>query len=455
MIWVSKIMEAINYIEENLFEPINIESVGKAINYAPSSFSNLFSAFVGYSVGEYIRYRRLTVAAELLTKEKLSISDIAYECKYDTPESFSKAFKRFFNCTPSQFTELKSKVYKFSPITINFSLQGGFSMTRNIIPGLQKVSWKDTQRQSEYVNSIVSALNGLGENLSYDYVCAVSGSAFRTSFSNDGKWNHGNYHVIHTPIIIEHTFKMLGYNVSHYKRSDFKADSRIIIDSIDKGIPVITLEGVINCSDTCVISGYDNDGHVLLGYNPFMDVEDDHDEPHDDTGYFRKSNWHDETFIHDDNVIEKNDLRILIIGEKCEKPDNNTIFSETMKIVFRLIQEKSLYEGQYNGISAHKEFANALMNYEWGDNFEPYLNVMCNFKQYLDRQYAVKFFQDNKRNDLAEIYNEITMLTKKLAQIIPQDFSVMDMFGDKEKLKPYCDILLKICSLEEKVLSII
>jgi len=68
-------------------------------------------------------------------------------------------------------------------------------MKRNLIPGLLKVDWSDAQRQNEFVNSIVSALNALGEKLDYDYVCAVSGSAFRTSFSMPSvdRWNHGNY----------------------------------------------------------------------------------------------------------------------------------------------------------------------------------------------------------------------------------------------------------------------
>lgn len=58
-----QIKEAINFIEYNLFEPINAEVVSKTINYAPSSLSNIFSAVVGYFVGEYIRFRRLSVAA--------------------------------------------------------------------------------------------------------------------------------------------------------------------------------------------------------------------------------------------------------------------------------------------------------------------------------------------------------------------------------------------------------
>ena len=436
MFWIYKIQEAINFIENNLFEPINAEAVGKAINYAPSSFSNLFSAVIGYSVGEYIRFRRLSTAAEHLDKNGVSVTDMAFMCGFETVESFSKAFKRVFGCTPSQTA--KTKYHKFSPIIINFSLKGGFSMKRNIIPGLQKVDWSDAQRQSEYVNSVVSALNGLGENTNYDYVCAVSGSAFRTSFSMQG-WNIANYYAINAPIIFEHTFKMFGYNVTRHFKSDFETDSGLIMDSISKGAPVITLCGVINCSDACLISGYDNDGMVLLGYNPFMYIKDDHKEEADETGYFRKSDWH-------------NQESMLIIGDKRgDKPS----FDETLKLIKRLIVEESICDGQYNGLAAHKAFANALMTYGWSDNFEPYLCVMCNYKQYIDRQYAVKFLEDNGRNDLADIYKEITEFCVKLGQIIPQDFSAGDMFNDKTKLKPYCDVLLKICILEEKAAELI
>ena len=450
MIWLDKVREAIEYIEDNLFEPISAESVGKAINYAPSSFSNIFSAITGYSVGEYIRFRRLSRAADDLENGEHSVTEMAFECEYETVEAFSKAFKRLFGCPPSKMSKSDSGYHRFSPISIDFALSGGFTMKRNLIPDLLKVDWSDTQRQNEFVNSVVSALNAVGEKTDYDYVCAVSGSAFRTSFSmpSVSRWNHGNYHVVNTPIVIEHTFKMLGYEVSHHTRGDYEADSRLIMDSIDRGFPVITLEGVISCADACVISGYDNDGGMLLGYSPFMYIEDDHKEAPDDTGYFRKSDWHNGFFAEANG-------RILIIEGKCEKPDKEAVFAGTLKLISRLIREENLAPGQYNGLAAHKALANALLTYTWDDNFEPYLNVMCNYKQYLDRQYAVKFFGDNGRGDLADCYEKIAALCAKLGQIVPQDFSASDMFSDKDKLRPYCDVLLRICDLEEKALTLL
>jgi len=448
LIWIDKIQQAIDFIEGNLYEPINAEAVGRAINYAPSSFSNFFSAVTGYSVGEYIRFRRLTEAARRLAEEGVSVTDMAFECGYQTVEAFSKAFRRFTGCAPSQLLRSGSKFRRFSPITINFSLKGGFGMTRNLIPGMQKVDWSDNRRQNEYVNSVVSALNALGEKLSYDYVCAVSGSAMRTSFSMEG-WNHGNYHVINTPQIIEHTFKLLGYAVKHHLRSDYETDRDLIINSIDRGVPVITLEGVINCADACVISGYDNDGEVLLGYNPFMYVENDHDETPDDTGYFRKSGW------HGGYCAEGSQLRIITIEGKREKPDSKTILRETMKLAASLIKEECLVPGQHNGLAAHRAFANALMTYEWDDPGEPYLNTMCNYKQYLDRQYAVPFFREHGRKDLAACYEKIAACAQRLEKIIPQNFKAGRKFKKKRRLGPYCDVLMEIHDLEREALRLL
>ncbi|XMB85828.1 hypothetical protein RJG79_10525 [Mycoplasmatota bacterium WC44] len=324
-------------------------------------------------------------------------------------------------------------------------------MKRNVILNLMKVDWSDIQKQNEFVKSVVSALNSQGEKLDYDYVCAISGCAFRTSFSmlSSAKWNHGNYHVIHTPMIIEHTFKMFGYKISHHIRGDYEHDKKLITDSIDRGMPVITIEGVINCSDACIISGYDNDGDVLLGYNPFMNVDEDHDEEPDNTGYFRKSDWHNGFFN------EGSKGRILIIEGKFEKPSKDEILRETLGLIKQLIEKENISLGQYNGLAAHKAFANALQTYEWDDNFEPYLNVMCNYKQYLDRQYAIKFFCDNGRKDLAKHYEKITELCTKLGEQIPQDFSAFEMFNDKSNLKSYCDTIMRIYELENEVLSIL
>ncbi len=319
-------------------------------------------------------------------------------------------------------------------------------MLRNVITGLPKVDWSDGSRQNEFVNSVVSAHSALGETLDYDTVCAVSGSAFRTSFSVEG-WNHGSYHVVHTPIIIEHTFNMLGYYVTQHIRGQYQDDKALITSSIDRGVPVITLEGVVNCSDACVIAGYDQEGDVLLGYSPFMYIPDDHNEPHDVTGYFRKSNW------HDGFAAQGSLLRIIIIDGKIEQPAPDDVFRETLKLAVQLIEAPSLVEGQHNGLAAHQAFADALMTRQWQDGLEPYLNVMCNYKQYLDRRYAAAYLRMNGRDDFASYYDKIADLCVEMGQMIPQDFSALDVFSDKTKLRLYADLLNRIGEIESKFVN--
>ena len=458
MNWVDKVNESLDYIEDHLLEELTAEAVGRAVHYAPAALQSLFGAITGYTIGEYIRFRRLSQAVKALAAGKLSVTEAALEYRYETPEAFSKAFKRLFGMSPGKVDP--AALQPFARIRVQAHVTGGFDMTRNLIPGLQKVDWSDTSRQNEYVNSVVSALNALGEHLTYDYVCAVSGSAFRTSFSMPSSqlWNHGNYHVINTPDILPHTFTMLGYMMFDIDLRDGDGAMKKIRDSIDQGVPVITVEGVINCADACVISGYDHNGKILLGYSPFAEIEDDHKELPDESGYFRKTDWLPVSAYLNSLQAgapgippEENQLRVLIVIAKVPyQPTQEQIFTDTLKLAKKLILSENLARGQYNGLAAHRAFANALMTYEWEDNGGPYLNVMCNYKQYLDRQYAVPFLRQNGREDLAAIYEEIAGLASLMSKQIPQDFSAGDLFGDKANLKPFCDTVLQICGLEEK-----
>lgn len=323
-------------------------------------------------------------------------------------------------------------------------------MGRNVIPGLRPVTWENANRQNEFVQCVISALGALGEEVDYPILCAVSGCAFRTSFPmpSSQPWNHGNYHVVHTPPIIEQAFRMLGYRVTHQVHGDYEADRRRIVESIDKGVPVVTLEGVINCADACVIAGYDDGGDVLLGYSPFMDIPEDHSEPHDVTGYFRKSGRHG-GFFGGGSLG-----RILTIDGRIAKPDDAAVLAETLRLAARLIGEPCLVAGRHNGIAAHRAFAHALRSAAWDDNFEPYLNVMCNFKQYLDRQYAAGYLRLAGRGDLANLYTRIAATVEEMGHMIPQDFSAAHLFSSKRTLEPYCRAIEQIADLEEQALPL-
>ena len=150
MEWLTGIRSAINFIENNLENDISVQDVADKVFISPIFLQRGFSLMTGFSVGEYIRNRRLYQAAlDLVNTEDLVIV-IAYRYCYETPESFTKAFSRFHGVTPSQVRN--STPFKpFLPIKINLTVQGGNNMDYKItskagfkVIGFQKVFDSET-----------------------------------------------------------------------------------------------------------------------------------------------------------------------------------------------------------------------------------------------------------------------------------------------------------------------
>jgi len=102
---MERIFKSIDYIEKNIYESINIHDIANASNYSTYHFCRIFRALVGDTPKEYLRKRRLTIAADRLVKVKSSILDIALDCQFMSHASFTRAFKQFFKMTPEQFRE--------------------------------------------------------------------------------------------------------------------------------------------------------------------------------------------------------------------------------------------------------------------------------------------------------------------------------------------------------------
>ncbi len=98
---VEALQKAINYIEDHLLEDISIEDIAKQANSSAFHFQRTFTILTDVTVGEYLRRRRLTLAAKELMNTNDKIIDLALKYGYDTPEAFSKAFRRQHGITPS------------------------------------------------------------------------------------------------------------------------------------------------------------------------------------------------------------------------------------------------------------------------------------------------------------------------------------------------------------------
>lgn len=128
MEWLSCIKGAINYIEEHLLTIESQEEISKSVNVSTMYLQRGFYVITGYSIGEYIRNRRLYLAALRLVESDDKIIDIAFEHGYETPESFTKAFTRFHKATPSEIRANRALINAFQPLRVSITIQGGNSM---------------------------------------------------------------------------------------------------------------------------------------------------------------------------------------------------------------------------------------------------------------------------------------------------------------------------------------
>ena len=133
MNWVEGIRDGIQYIEEHLEEEITIEDVAKHVCISSFYYQKAFSILCGFSVSEYIRYRRLSLAGSDLLATNQKIIDIAMKYGYDSPDSFTKAFTRFHGVTPTVVRREKTMIKSFAPLKIQLTLKGGSTMDYKII----------------------------------------------------------------------------------------------------------------------------------------------------------------------------------------------------------------------------------------------------------------------------------------------------------------------------------
>ena len=100
MEWSARMNAALDYIEENLSDEIDIEEAAKIACCSTFHFRRMFYAFAGVTAAEYVRRRRLTLSARELSSEKTRVIDVATKYGYDSPDAFTRAFRNVHGVTP-------------------------------------------------------------------------------------------------------------------------------------------------------------------------------------------------------------------------------------------------------------------------------------------------------------------------------------------------------------------
>ncbi|HCT91751.1 MAG TPA: AraC family transcriptional regulator [Lachnospiraceae bacterium] len=132
MNWAKIIEDAIDYIEGNITEDLTAGRIAGEVNTSAFYFQRGFSMLCGYTVGEYVRMRRLSIAGEELLSSDVKVIDIAMKYGYDSPDSFTRAFTRFHGSTPTDVRRGGAMLKSFAPLHIKLTLDGGSTMEYRI-----------------------------------------------------------------------------------------------------------------------------------------------------------------------------------------------------------------------------------------------------------------------------------------------------------------------------------
>lgn len=93
---------AIEYVEQHITEELDYQKLAQLAGCSAYNFQRMFSFIADLSLVEYVRRRRLTLAALELQQSGVKVIDLALKYGYDSPVSFARAFQAFHGVTPSE-----------------------------------------------------------------------------------------------------------------------------------------------------------------------------------------------------------------------------------------------------------------------------------------------------------------------------------------------------------------
>ncbi|BBI36439.1 AraC family transcriptional regulator [Cohnella abietis] len=133
MDWLIRMKDALDLIETKIEEQLDIGDIAKVACSSPFHFQRMFHMLTGMTVAEYIRKRKLTLAAQEFSMTSAKVLDVALKYGYDSPESFSKAFRKLHGVPPSEARGSGVRLKAFPRISFHLSLKGDKNMDYKIV----------------------------------------------------------------------------------------------------------------------------------------------------------------------------------------------------------------------------------------------------------------------------------------------------------------------------------
>ncbi len=130
---LKKMNEALDYIEANLTEKIDYAEIAKIAMCSDYHFNRMFSFLSGVNLSEYIRRRKLTLAAFELRTENVKVLDVAIKYGYTSTDSFSRAFNSLHGILPSEVKKENIQIKAYPKMTFQLTIKGVDAMNYRII----------------------------------------------------------------------------------------------------------------------------------------------------------------------------------------------------------------------------------------------------------------------------------------------------------------------------------
>lgn len=101
--YIQKFKSVITYIDKHYTENLSLDMVASYSGFSKYHFTRLFKQYTNFTYYEYLVFRRLKTAEELLTQPNLSVTEIALQSGFSSISSFNRIFKQKKGCTPSEY----------------------------------------------------------------------------------------------------------------------------------------------------------------------------------------------------------------------------------------------------------------------------------------------------------------------------------------------------------------
>lgn len=189
MDWLARMNNAMEYVETKLSEAIDYDQVARIGCCSTYHFQRMFSFITNVTLAEYIRRRRLTLAAFELQNTGVKVIDIALKYGYESPEAFSRAFKKMHGVAPmlARYKGVSLKAYP--RLSFHISIRGDVEM-----------NYKIEEKQGFVMFGVSTLVNADGENPfieipEYWKDCKSNGTVDRIRVAA-GLGEHGQIHAV-------------------------------------------------------------------------------------------------------------------------------------------------------------------------------------------------------------------------------------------------------------------